>query len=273
MIDYILTAAVGISAGVGALVSAAPSLQTHTLGICLAILLVLTLVNLWGVQETGGVFMLPTYLFIACLLGMIGIGPGRHCLSLSDIRSSGNGAGATRISERPVATHCGHHWQTRLLLDQYRLHPDRPVLICEHGIRRLSPSVACHRRKSVPTSLSDLAWTAVSVYARGLRAGSPHRRVAHYLPWCHRPPDSLVRGGRLPRIYLVPGWHGGPLEEEAWATCAKQHGDQCRRRHRNRHYRNRGAHHEVPRGRMDYRVADSCLDLDDVFDPSPLPAG
>ena len=74
MIDYILTAAVGISAGVGALVSAVPSLQTHTLVMCLAILLILTLVNLRGVQQTGGVFMLPTYVFVACLLGMIGIG-------------------------------------------------------------------------------------------------------------------------------------------------------------------------------------------------------
>jgi amino acid transporter len=74
MIDYILTAAVGISAGVGALVSAVPSLQPHTLIICLGILAVLTLVNLRGAQATGGVFMLPTYLFIACLLGMIGVG-------------------------------------------------------------------------------------------------------------------------------------------------------------------------------------------------------
>jgi amino acid transporter len=81
MIDYILTAAVGISAGVGALVSAVPSLQTHTLGICLAILLILTLVNLRGVQQTGGVFMLPTYLFIACLLGMIGIGLAKALLA------------------------------------------------------------------------------------------------------------------------------------------------------------------------------------------------
>jgi amino acid transporter len=74
MIDYILTAAVGISAGVGALVSAVPSLQAYTLVICLGILAVLTLVNLRGVQETGGLFMLPTYLFIACLLGMIATG-------------------------------------------------------------------------------------------------------------------------------------------------------------------------------------------------------
>src|SRR5580700_4613114 len=74
MIDYILTAAVGISAGVGALVSAVPELQPHTLTICLGILVVLTVVNLRGVQETGGVFLLPTYLFIACLLAAIGIG-------------------------------------------------------------------------------------------------------------------------------------------------------------------------------------------------------
>ncbi|MFZ3263469.1 MAG: APC family permease [Terriglobales bacterium] len=74
MVDYILTAAVGISAGVGALVSAVPSLQKHTLSMCLGILFVLTIVNLRGVRETGGIFLIPTYLFIACLLGMIAIG-------------------------------------------------------------------------------------------------------------------------------------------------------------------------------------------------------
>ena len=74
MVDYVLTAAVGISAGVGALVSAVPSLQRHTLLMCLGILAVLTLVNLRGVRETGGIFLIPTYLFILCLLGMIAIG-------------------------------------------------------------------------------------------------------------------------------------------------------------------------------------------------------
>ena len=74
MIDYMLTAAVGISAGVGALVSAAPSLQRHTLAICLAILIVLTIVNLRGVREVGAVFMIPTYLFIGTLLGTIVLG-------------------------------------------------------------------------------------------------------------------------------------------------------------------------------------------------------
>ena len=58
----------------GALVSAVPSLQRHTLIMCLGILTVLTLVNLRGVRETGGIFLIPTYLFIVCLLGMIAIG-------------------------------------------------------------------------------------------------------------------------------------------------------------------------------------------------------
>src|SRR5579863_10385342 len=74
MIDYVLTAAVGISAGVGALVSAVPSLQSQTLNLCLAILVLITIINLRGVQETGGIFLLPTYVFVGCLLALIAIG-------------------------------------------------------------------------------------------------------------------------------------------------------------------------------------------------------
>lgn len=74
MIDYVLVVAVGISAGVGALVSAAPSLQPHTLIICLGILVLITIINLRGVREAGIIFMLPTYLFLGCLVIAILIG-------------------------------------------------------------------------------------------------------------------------------------------------------------------------------------------------------
>jgi amino acid transporter len=74
MIDYILTAAVGISAGVGALISAVPSLQPHTLQLCLLVLLILTIVNMRGVHDTGVVFMIPTYLFTVTLLIVIAVG-------------------------------------------------------------------------------------------------------------------------------------------------------------------------------------------------------
>src|SRR5271166_234222 len=74
IIDYILVVAVGISAGVGALVSAVPSLQPHTLALCLGILVLITLINLRGVRETGLIFMAPTYLFVGSLFAAIAIG-------------------------------------------------------------------------------------------------------------------------------------------------------------------------------------------------------
>jgi amino acid transporter len=74
MIDYILTAAVGISAGVTALTSAVPRLQPHTLLICLIILTILAIVNMRGVKDTGTAFILPTFLFVGTLLTLIAVG-------------------------------------------------------------------------------------------------------------------------------------------------------------------------------------------------------
>ena len=79
--DYILTAAVGISAGVGALVSAVPSLLPHTVSLCVGILIVITIVNLRGVREAGAVFAVPTYLFVGTLLTTIVAGIFRVLLS------------------------------------------------------------------------------------------------------------------------------------------------------------------------------------------------
>lgn len=71
MIDYILTAAVGISAGVTALTSAVPELHHHRLSICLVILAILAIVNLRGVKDTGAAFIIPTFLFVGSLLAVI----------------------------------------------------------------------------------------------------------------------------------------------------------------------------------------------------------
>jgi amino acid transporter len=74
MIDYILTAAVGISAGVTALTSAVPSLLPDTLLLCLLILAILTIVNLRGVKEAGAAFIIPTAMFVGTLMAVIGVG-------------------------------------------------------------------------------------------------------------------------------------------------------------------------------------------------------
>ncbi len=89
MIDYILTAAVGISAGVTALTSDQQRLQPYTLTICLFILALLAVINLRGVKDTGTAFILPTFLFIGTLLTLIAVGvfrtlhaPGLHPISV-----------------------------------------------------------------------------------------------------------------------------------------------------------------------------------------------
>jgi amino acid transporter len=79
--DYILTAAVGISAGVGALVSAVPSLLPHMVALCLGILVVITILNLRGVRDAGAAFAIPTYLFVGTLLITIVAGIIRVLLS------------------------------------------------------------------------------------------------------------------------------------------------------------------------------------------------
>ncbi len=71
MVDYVLNVAVGIAAGVGALTSAIPLLHPLTLWLCLAVLALLTVVNLRGTRESGLAFVLPTYLFLLSLGGVV----------------------------------------------------------------------------------------------------------------------------------------------------------------------------------------------------------
>jgi amino acid transporter len=73
-LDYVLNAAVGISAGVGALVSAFPALHDHILALCLGILVVIALVNLRGVRESGLAFGIPTYAFVVLFAVILLIG-------------------------------------------------------------------------------------------------------------------------------------------------------------------------------------------------------
>ena len=81
MIDYTLTVAVGIAAGVGSLVSVAPVLHPYILPLCLFILAVITLVNLHGVKESGRAFIIPTYLFIGTLAAVVVIGVAKTAMS------------------------------------------------------------------------------------------------------------------------------------------------------------------------------------------------
>jgi amino acid transporter len=74
IVDYTLTVAVSIAAGVGALTSAFPSLTSATVPLCLGFLALITLMNLRGLGEAARAFLLPTMLFILGLLAIIAVG-------------------------------------------------------------------------------------------------------------------------------------------------------------------------------------------------------
>jgi amino acid transporter len=71
IVDYVLNAAVGVSAGVAALTSAFPALYGSRVWLCLAVLGIITGVNMWGVAEAARAFIVPTLLFIVAIAAVI----------------------------------------------------------------------------------------------------------------------------------------------------------------------------------------------------------
>lgn len=73
LIDYVLTVAVSISSAVANLGSSIPFVQLHNVWFAIAGVVIITLLNLRGVKESGGLFAIPTYIFIASIFFMIGM--------------------------------------------------------------------------------------------------------------------------------------------------------------------------------------------------------
>jgi len=74
LISYTLTVAVSVAAGVKALASAYPVLDDVSAEIGVAVIVLITLVNLRGIRESGTIFMLPTYVFLVCMAALLGWG-------------------------------------------------------------------------------------------------------------------------------------------------------------------------------------------------------
>jgi len=77
LIDYILTVAVSIAAGVAAITSAFPAWHVNRIEMTLGFVVLLMLGNLRGIRESGQIFSVPTYFFIVCTLALIAMGIGR----------------------------------------------------------------------------------------------------------------------------------------------------------------------------------------------------
>ena len=97
LIDYVLTVAVSISAGVAAITSlastwGAPWLLSYRVEVALACILLISLINLRGLKESGVIFSIPTYMFVLSILAMVGVGIFR------------NGAGFAPVEALPIPT-------------------------------------------------------------------------------------------------------------------------------------------------------------------------
>ena len=80
LIDYTLTVAVSIAAGVAAVTSAFPSLHVNRVELALVFLAILAVGNLRGIRESGRIFAIPTYFFIGMILTLLGVGAWRYAM-------------------------------------------------------------------------------------------------------------------------------------------------------------------------------------------------
>ncbi|MBZ0301102.1 MAG: APC family permease [Anaerolineae bacterium] len=76
--DYILTVAVSVSAGVEQITSGFQGLLPYRVEICVGVIILMTLVNLRGVKESGRIFAVPTYFFLTVMFLTLGIGFVRY---------------------------------------------------------------------------------------------------------------------------------------------------------------------------------------------------
>ncbi|GAA3803099.1 amino acid transporter [Cellulomonas soli] len=101
LVDYVLTVAVSIAAGVSNIVSAFPTLAPFAVEISVALVVLMTLANLRGVKESGSAFAVPTYGFVIAVFTMIAVGIAQTLLGHAPVAESAS------LSVQPVGEHVG----------------------------------------------------------------------------------------------------------------------------------------------------------------------
>jgi amino acid transporter len=153
--DYILTVSVSISGGVAQIASAYPALKPHTVGICIALIFVLMAVNLRGVRDSGILFSVPTYVFIAMMLALIGAGITRGVLGLDVVELSS----PMRVDAVSAARH-GLTAPTGFALTFLILRAFSEGCVAMTGTEAISNGVGAFRAPSSRNAATTLGWMA-----------------------------------------------------------------------------------------------------------------
>jgi amino acid transporter len=153
--DYILTVAVSISGGIAAITSAYPALVPHTVSLGIAAIFILMLVNLRGVRESGIAFSVPTYIFIAIMLALIGTGIYRGFTGheLAPV------VGATRVDPVSAAQHTGG-FPVGFALTFLILRGFAEGCVAMTGTEAISNGVGAFRNPGSKNAATTLGWMA-----------------------------------------------------------------------------------------------------------------
>jgi len=153
--DYILTVSVSVSSGVAQIASAYPTLQPHTVILCVAVIIVLMAVNLRGVRDSGIAFSVPTYVFIAMMLALIVTGITRGLFGLEAVVAT--------APARVDAVSAAHHGMTTpvgFALTFLILRGFAEGCVAMTGTEAISNGVGAFKAPSSKNAATTLGWMA-----------------------------------------------------------------------------------------------------------------
>jgi amino acid transporter len=177
--DYILTVAVSVSGGVAAITSAYPVLIPHTVAMCAGAIVLLMVVNLRGVRESGVAFSVPTYIFIAIMLTLIVLGLYR---GLSGTEAAAV-AGPVRIDPVSSSQHA-RGFPVGFALTFLILRGFAEGCVAMTGTEAISNGVSAFKRPSARNAATTLAWMAaiLAVFFMGTSYLAQHFQI---MPTAH----------------------------------------------------------------------------------------
>jgi amino acid transporter len=193
LVDYVLTVAVSISSAVAAMVSAFPSVHDHLVLTGCAFIILITILNLRGIRESGSIFAVPTYVFLVAIMSMIIIGLVRTAASGFEVQEPtreamvGTGSVGVFLVLRAFSSGCSALTGVEAISDGVPAFekPEwknaRTTLTWMIGILAVTFSgitFLAHQYGAVPLEQAEAGYeTVVSQIARGVFGGT---NVAYY---------------------------------------------------------------------------------------------
>ena len=173
LVDYILTVAVSICAGVRAITSINHDLTDYRVELCVALILLITVANLRGLKESGSVFAIPTYLYIAMLTALVGYGLFRayHLFGLDISPILPKGASEAEIMNHPVVRTLDAEDKKHVIdalvgagasLGLFKLlHGFSSGAVALTGVEAISNGVPAFRKPEPKNAAATMTWMAV----------------------------------------------------------------------------------------------------------------